>query len=250
MLRLVGAHLGRSRRRTSRPAARDGLEHSAERWAARKRELTAGRRRGGPGRSPRPPTTSGHWPAAASRAHPASRGRGRDDHAPPVAARSARKVPSAPRAATAPRRSGSTRRAACMCSKTGSTQGGPTARPDACTWYGAASAARTPGTTWTPPSSPSRVAADGGRQSAGSCRQTASPASGTGTRRSASPPTARSHQAARAAGAPGQRQARPVRPRRARCRSRTGAPSGPTASKRTGPSPTASTYDVGGGAGT
>ncbi|MFD3622912.1 IS200/IS605 family accessory protein TnpB-related protein, partial [Streptomyces sp. NPDC058676] len=41
VLRLVGAHLGSLASKDLKVRCRDGLEHSGEAWAVRKRELTA-----------------------------------------------------------------------------------------------------------------------------------------------------------------------------------------------------------------
>ena len=93
-----------------------------------------------------------------------------------------------------------------------------------------------------------RVARSGGRRSAGSSPPTASPASGSATRRSASPPTARSASSCpprspHLANAPHGRYV-------LACPGRVRAPGrgvGRPGRRRTGPSPTASTYDTGRG---
>ena len=64
VLRLVGAHLGSPGSPViSRPGARTAWSTPRDTWAARKRELTAGRRRGGPGHHQGHPRSVGAGPA-------------------------------------------------------------------------------------------------------------------------------------------------------------------------------------------
>ena len=100
------------------------------------------------------------------------------------------------------------------------------------------------------PSSPRTSGAGAGRPNAGSSRPTVSPGSGSGTRRSASARTARSASSSRPRSRTWPTPRTAGTSSTAGSTSGTGARSGPTAYRRTGRSPTASTSTWTGAAGT
>ncbi|MFG1709801.1 hypothetical protein ACFLIM_42160 [Nonomuraea sp. M3C6] len=115
VLRLVGAHLGALASKDLAVRCRDGLEHSPDRWAARKRELT--------------PDSSARWAGAITKAthdqwalarrcqlaHIQSLEAGIRTIAHRLSQPIGRRVRRGRRAATAARRNGSPSPAACTC---------------------------------------------------------------------------------------------------------------------------------------
>lgn len=139
VLRLVGAHLGALVSKDLKARCRDGLEHSADTWAARKRELT--------------PLSSSRWAGSITKASHdqwALARRGQLAHiqdleagirtighrlSMPIGEKGSKKVPGV----IGRGRSGTPRRAVCMCWRTGWPPGGPIVTPGACVSCAAAS---------------------------------------------------------------------------------------------------------------